>query len=227
MATTCTACSANAVENGVCARCGNVSGENHTCPHCGAVARIEPKGAGWVCGVCGGPRIPGGIGGDEAAMALREEKSALGAALRGKAATIAFAVAAGFFGLVTLAAWPHALVLKAILLVFTIVPMLMAMKSQSSASKASARAKEADEKAWMAAALQAARGGAGITAEELAKRLGVSPERADHLLTQLAVHDRTRIDVGDDAEVRYSVGPAEQLEEDTRDEGLKQMKSTR
>ena len=46
-----------------------------------------------------------------------------------------------------------------------------------------------------------------MTVAELATRLKIDPERADQLLTQLAVHDRTRIDVGEDAEVRYSIGP--------------------
>lgn len=161
-------------------------------------------------------------------MALREEKAARGVALRAKAATVAFAIAAGFFGLVTLAAWPHALLFKAVLLAFTIVPTLMALKSSSTAGKASTRANEADEKAWMAAAMQAARGGAGITAEELAKQLSVTPARAEHLLTQLAVHDRTRIDVGDDAQVRYSVAPeGDVLEEELREDAPKEMRSTR
>jgi hypothetical protein len=46
-----------------------------------------------------------------------------------------------------------------------------------------------------------------VTAGDLAKELSIDPARADALLTQLAVHDKTRIDVGDDAEVRYSVAP--------------------
>ena len=37
--------------------------------------------------------------------------------------------------------------------------------------------------------------------------LGIDPAFAEKLLTSLAVHDRTRIDVGDDAEVVYSVAP--------------------
>lgn len=171
--------------------------------------------------------MPGGLGGDEATAALREEKGALGAATRATAATIAFAVMAGLFGLITLAAWPHALILKALLLVFTIVPMMMAISSRSNAGKAKGRAKEADERAWMAAAMDAARGGTGITVEELAKKLKVSPERADHLLTQLAVHDRTRIDVGDDAKVRYSVAPEETVETEEEDQSSGMFRSTR
>jgi hypothetical protein len=38
--------------------------------------------------------------------------------------------------------------------------------------------------------------------------LKIDPVKADKQLTHLAVHDRTRIDVGDDAEVRYSVMPS-------------------
>jgi hypothetical protein len=42
--------------------------------------------------------------------------------------------------------------------------------------------------------------------------LGVDEARADELLTSLAVQDRTRIDVGDDAEIRYSVTPEAEAE---------------
>lgn len=45
----------------------------------------------------------------------------------------------------------------------------------------------------------------GMTAAELAARLKIDEARGDALLTRLAVNDRTRVDVGDDAEVRYSV----------------------
>ena len=47
----------------------------------------------------------------------------------------------------------------------------------------------------------------GVTVAELASRLKIDAVKAEKLLTQLAVHDRTRIDVDDDAEVRYSVSP--------------------
>ena len=47
-----------------------------------------------------------------------------------------------------------------------------------------------------------------MTVAELAARLKVDEVKAEKLLSQLAVHDRTRIDVDDDAEIRYSVAPA-------------------
>ncbi len=68
----------------------------------------------------------------------------------------------------------------------------------------------------------------GVTVTELAKRLKIDPARAEDLLTQLAVHDRTRIDVGDDAQVRYSVAPeGDIIDDEFREEAPKEMKSTR
>ena len=184
-------------------------GELHRCPHCGAVARTEKRSdSTFVCAVCGGPRIPGDVGGDDANNALLEAKTALGGATRAKARGVAWTILAIIATLVVLAATKAALTASLVLLALAIVPAFFAVRARSQASKRKETADAAIEKAWLAAAHEiAAKKRSGITAEELGKALSIDAARADKLLTELAVHDKTRIDVGDDAEVRYSVSP--------------------
>jgi hypothetical protein len=153
--------------------------------------------------MCGGPRIPGGAGGDDADNALRQTMVLLGAATRAKARSLAWSILALFATLVVVVASA-----KVVLLALAIVPALLAIRAHAQANKRKESAEEVFERAWLAAAEQIARrSSGGVTAEELASSLSIDTARADALLTQLAVHDKTRIDVGDDAEVRYSVSP--------------------
>jgi len=210
---TCSACGAVAVSGGVCGRCGNTSGESNRCPHCNAVARVEPKGAGmslkWVCGVCGGPRMPNGVGGEAAAAPLREARTSQRRALRARAQFWAFTVMALFFTMVAVAAWPAAaLVSHLILLAMATTPTLFAVRARTRASRATEDENEALDRAWLAAAEDVtSHAKKGVTVAELAARLKIDALKAEKLLTELAVHDRTRIDVDDDAEVRYSIAP--------------------
>ena len=210
----CSACSRTSVIDGVCTVCGFTSGEGNRCPHCGAIARVEPKGLGaklrWVCGVCGGPRMPGGLGGEAALTPLREAKASETRSKRLRASFWVFALMATFFTLVALAAWPAAFAWKLFFLILAVTPTALAVRARSRAGSAMADAKEALDRAWLAAAEEVAKVSKnGVTVAELAKRLKIDPVRAEHLLTQLAVHERTRIDVDDEAEVRYSIGPEE------------------
>jgi hypothetical protein len=198
--------------DGVCTSCGFATGEANRCPHCQAIARVEPRGDGkrlrWVCGACGGPRMPGGLGAEAARTPLREARGSETRATRARAGFWVFALMAAFFTLVAVAAWPAALFWKLFFLATAVVPAVLAMRARGRAGRADAAAHEALDRAWLAAAEDVAKQSkSGVTVAELAARLKIDPGRADHLLTQLAVHDRTRIDVGDDAEVRYSVGP--------------------
>lgn len=232
----CPACGARAVKGGVCTRCGYASGEEHRCPHCGSLARAEPKASGvktaWVCAMCGGPRIPSGGGGEDAANALRQANTLLAGATRARARSIAWGILAVLATLVVVAASAkEAIAATLVLLVLAIVPALLAVRARSQGSKRAENADEALERAWLAAAEEiASRAEGGITAKDLARSLQIDPERADQLLTRLAVHERTRIDVGDDAEVRYSVAPelaGERLEDDELEaevEGKKEMR---
>ncbi len=195
-------------EDKTCSRCGYATGAGNTCPSCGSVARVEGSGKKAVCGVCGAPRIPGGFGGEEASRALRETKEHRSSGARSSAATIIFGIVATIMSLIALAILPASLVGKVIVIALAVLPLVLALRSRSKASKARAIANEAHHRAWMAAAEEIARrSGRGVTPAELGKRLGLDDAEADRLLTALAVQDRTRIDVGDDAEVRYSVAP--------------------
>lgn len=210
--TACPACGVTAVVGGVCGRCGWASPEGNRCPHCGSVARVEPRGDGagqrWVCGVCGGPRIPGGRGGPAAEIALREARAFLSRATRSSAASILWGLFAAFTTLVLLAAWPAALAAKIVLFALAAGPAALAARARARVAKARDAARGAEDRAWLAAAEDVAKKTrAGVTAAELARELQIDAARADKLLTELTVHDRTRIDVGDDAEVRYSIAP--------------------
>jgi hypothetical protein len=86
--------------------------------------------------------------------------------------------------------------------------MALAVRARAKASQATSDANEALDRAWLAAAADVAtQAKKGVTVAELAARLKIDAVKAEKLLTQLAVNDRTRIDVDDDAEVRYSVAP--------------------
>jgi hypothetical protein len=207
---TCPACGAAAFasDKGVCERCGYASGEGNRCPLCGAIARIEGTGRSAVCAVCGGPRIPGGFGGQNAIAALREEKKHRSDARASSIATIVQGMFAAIAALIALAILPASLIGKVVVLAMALSPILLALRSRSRATKARALASAANERAWQAAAEEIAeRSKQGVTAAELASKLGLPATEADRILTSLAVHDRTRVDVGDDAEVRYSVAP--------------------
>lgn len=193
---------------GTCSGCGYAAGEMNRCPHCGAIARIEGTGLQSVCAVCGGPRVPANAGGEASAAALKEQKKLLGSARLASVSTVLQAVFAVLATLVGLAIMPASIVGKVIVFAIAAIPLLMAMRSRSRAKKARESAAEASERAWQAAAEDvAARAKKGVSAPALAKMLGIEPAFAEKLLTSLAVHDRTRIDVGDDAEVVYSVAP--------------------
>ena len=195
---------------GTCRVCGYASGEGNRCPHCHATARIEGTGEAAVCAVCGGPRIPGNRGGTEAIASLVEQKKLLNGARLASLATIiqgTFAALAGLVGL-ALSSWGHPNnPVGIIMFALALVPLVLAIRSRSRATQAREKAKTANDRAWQAAAEEvAADSKTGITERELSKVLGIEASRAEQLLTSLAVHDRTRIDVGEDAEVRYSVG---------------------
>jgi len=214
MASTCPACGAAAFDGSQCARCGYAAGEANRCPHCGAVARIEGSGRSAVCAMCGGPRIPHNHGGEAAARLLKEQKAHLAAARVAGAATVLQGVFATVAALVGLALMPAALVGKLVVLAVAVAPLVLAMRSRSRAKAEREAAREAGDRAWQTAAEAIAAGAPdGITAGALAKRLVIEEADADRLLTALAVHDRTRIDVGDDAEVVYRTRPREEDEE--------------
>lgn len=155
-----------------------------------------------MCGVCGGPRIEGNLGGETAVDALKEQQKHLGEARMRSIATVLqgmFVMAVGFAMVVVR---PEAFLAQAIFFALAAVPLALAVRNRSRAGKARGLAKEANDRAMQAAAEDAARGGA--TAKQVAKRLRIAPDAAEKLLNTSAVHDRVRIDVHDEsAEVVY------------------------
>lgn len=195
-------------DEGTCTACGYAAGESNRCPHCGAVARLERKGRGRhaVCAVCGRHRIAANLGGAEASAALKEEDRALAMARAASVATILQALLAAAVTLVALVVAPSTVGAQVLAVVLTLAPVLLALRGRSRSAKARASAWAAGERAWLAAAESVVSSAPeGVTTEGLAKVLEIDAADAEKLLSQLAVHDRTRIDVGDDAEVRYSV----------------------
>jgi hypothetical protein len=151
--------------------------------------------------------MPHGLGGEAATGPLREARASELRSKRAKASVWAFGLMAAFFTLVALAAWPAALAWKLFFLAFAVTPTLLAMRARNRSKTSKADAAEALDRAWLAAAEDVAKSTRkGVTVAELAARLKIDPVRAEALLTKLAVQDGTRIDVDDDAEVRYSIG---------------------
>lgn len=210
--TTCPACGVNAFvaegDGGTCSNCGVATGTSNVCPHCRATARVEGSGRATVCAVCGGPRIGGNFGGEAAANALRAERKALAVARASSIASLFQGVLAIVTTLIALAIFPSTLAGQGLAFAFAIAPLLLALRSRTRAGRARKEAEQESARAWHAAAEDVVRQHSrGITASALAQILRIDPKKADELLTALAVNDRTRIDVGDDAEIRYSVFP--------------------
>jgi hypothetical protein len=158
--------------------------------------------------MCGGPRIPHGEGGEASARLLKAQKGHLATARVASVATVLQAIFAALATLIGLALSPASIVGKALVFAIALVPLVLAIRSRARAKSEREAADRAGEQAWQAAAEAIAAGAPnGITATALAKALDIDEAHADRLLTSLAVHDRTRVDVGDDAEVVYSVPP--------------------
>jgi hypothetical protein len=170
--------------------------------------------------MCGGPRIISNFGGETATNALREQKKAFSNARAASVATVVQAMFAAVVTLIGLALLPASIAGKVVVFAIAVVPLILALRSRSRATQARENAKNAGDRAWQAAAEDvAASSKEGVTVPALAKALGIEPAHAEKLLTALTVHDRTRIDVGDDAEVRYSVRP-ETVVSETADAGV-------
>jgi hypothetical protein len=141
--------------------------------------------------------------------ALREQRKALANARLASVATVIQAVVAAVATSIGLALLPSSIAGKVIVFLVAVVPLFLALRSRARATKAREHAKSAADRAWQAAAEDvAAQAKQGVTVPGLAATLGIEPDHAEKLLTALTVDERTRIDVGDDAEIRYSVGPA-------------------
>ena len=193
---------------------GALYGEQHRCPHCQALAQAQPDAAlRWKCGVCGGPRVPQGVAlGEEGMLALRGAHAAKGSAqvLRFVSWTLGLAAAATF-AVAALAAFASPIAGGVVVAVAVALAVASARASRS-ASSARKRVVAGVEHAWEnAIAEYVQHAPTSVTAAQVASALNMSDAQAEASLTTLAVHDRTRVDVGDDAQVRYGATTAQEI----------------
>lgn len=223
----CPACGASGtVQNGICERCGFAFAEANRCPHCKVITRVEHRvrrgETAWVCASCGGPRMPAGLGNEGSAKELACAKAADGRAARRTAGALGLSGLALVSLLLMLTiGWiapEGALIAKIFAVIVTGVLALVATRGFVRAGRARREADAAIERAWLSAAEEVARRSRTLTAEDLSARLGVEVPRAEHLLSQLSVHGRTRVDIGEDARIHYSAPPDGALEDDFDEE---------
>lgn len=191
-----------------------VQGEHNRCPHCGAISRVLPHDdLRWVCGVCGGPRIPLDPGDElteDGARALREANDARSAAIAWRLASFA----SGFGALLGLG-------LGAVLVLYSLVAaigpaivgallVLLALRFRSNSRARGAAARGAWERAWAAEVddMLSAEGGS-LTPAQIARKVKVPEEEIGAIVARLSAEDRVRVDVGEDAQlhVRSSALP--------------------
>lgn len=169
-------------------------GQGDPCPHCQATSGVSPDGDGFICLVCGGPRIvvEGAIerAHGEAEL-LRRAKHlgsrrlawAVGGGVMTAMAVLSLLIATLLLWATDLGALGAGLVLAA-----ASIPALVAVTSFRKAGSLSAEARDAIEQAWRRAALEVLRArGAAVEPAELAQTLHVSEDRAIQLLAHAQV----------------------------------------
>lgn len=189
------------------------------CPHCGGQTRLEESARfRWVCAVCGGPRIPVK---DERAHSQREKESLRRSNLAAKRA-FGWRVAASGLGLTgalvaglgTIFAGNH-VVVGVVILAVALALIIAAMQFAGNARKELTNAKLATFEAWgmVGEALLRLHGGQ-LSAKEIAALMQTTEGDAERMMTVLTTDSRVRVDLGDDAELRYRVTSVESGESD-------------
>lgn len=189
------------------------------CPHCAGQTRLEESARfRWVCAVCGGPRIP--VKG-ELAHSQREKESLRRAHLSAKRA-FGWRMAATGLGLTgaivaaigTIFAGAHAVV-GLVILGAALAFIVFAMRFAGNARRELTSAKLAAFDAWgMVGETLLRLNGGQLTAKEIAVMMQTTEADAERMMTVLATDSRVRVDLGDDAELRYRVTSLESGEAD-------------
>jgi hypothetical protein len=177
------------------------------CPHCGGTTVVLPDPRfRWVCGACGGPRVPGAPGKN---AALARARVAQAAAFGWGAGSIALAVTGALTSGMAALLWAasHGIgigvaVLAALFLVF-------AWRASSRAGARRTEAAQAAKDGWREGARSIVLAhGRTMTATELAREMQTDEAEADELLTEIAANDEVRREIGD-GDVRFRVRPLE------------------
>ncbi|WP_394848226.1 hypothetical protein LZC95_12255 [Pendulispora brunnea] len=186
--------------------------KHRPCPHCGARARMEEDSElRWVCGVCGGPRVPVE---EEAAHSEREREELVKA---GRAKKMAFTYRIASIGLsltgALLAALGVALgaasvAVGAVLLAAAVAAIAAAIVYGRRAHAKREEAKKSTFDAWesVAEALLKVRG-SEATAEQIAREMRTTVEDVERMMSFLSVDNRVRI-VVKDTELVYTTEAA-------------------
>jgi len=186
-----------------------IASEENRCPHCGGLTRLESHAFyRWVCGACGGPRVPAQDGRVVSERATGELVRANTARKHAFAVRLA-AIGLGLTGTLT-AALGALLTFASAAVGMTILVAAAAMLvgsvlAGSRSRRHSEEARRLTFEAWESVAQKVVElHGAAITGPELAKRLKTSEADVERMMSFLSVDDRVRIDVGPDAQVRYA-----------------------
>lgn len=178
------------------------------CPHCGGTTIVERHAAlRWTCGVCGGPIVPADV---ELARS-NAELASLVRAKRTRAIAFGWTAAAIVLSLSALMAFGLGALL---LLVAKLAPAIlgglgvvlgaMAWSMRGRARAADATSQRELDAAWESVAAEIVRARGNVTSAELARIMRTTEAHAEALLAATAVHADVRVDVGEDAELRYS-----------------------
>ena len=195
------------------------------CPHCGGQTRLEESARfRWVCAVCGGPRIPVK---DERAHSQGEKESLRSAHLAAKRA-FGWRMAAtglGLTGAIVAAlglifTGAHAVVGLFILGV-ALAFIVFAMRFAASARRELTSAKLGVFAAWGMVGEALLRLNGQLTAKEIAALMQTTEGDAERMMTVLSADSRVRVDLGDDADLRYRVMSGEADLAPALDEGAK------
>lgn len=186
------------------------------CPHCRGVTVVEPHRAlVWVCGACGGPQVPADMPGlvrSNAELAwLVRARRARAMAFGWRAAGVMLALTAvlglGVGALVFLVAHLAGIVVGG----FGLLSLALGLAAFARARARDGEVRAELDEAWqrVAGEVIAAGRGAEITAVELARLMHTDEPYAEKLLSALSASDRVRVELGDDAELRYAAPLAE------------------
>jgi ribosomal protein S27AE len=203
-----------------------VQGEHNRCPHCGGITRALPHDdLRWVCGACGGPRIPLDPGDElteRGVEALREANAA-------RSAAVAYRLVSWACGFGALLGIGFGAVLAAYSLMAALGPaivgallVVLAIRFGSRSSERGKVARAAWERAWDAEVDDMlSEGTTSLTPSQIARKVKVPESEIEAIVARLSAEDRVRVDVGDDARLHVTsathIGPAEPEEDVAED----------
>ncbi len=181
---------------------------NAICRHCGQRAPIVLRGIDAYCTACKGKRMPFSA----RTLNLAGKPSRIGgvaARIFGWVSIISGLALASFFGLLLWALFPGSVVVYAVTIPILIISLALGLTGIIGGRKLGAHGagKERSARVEAVRALASHQGGA-VTAAAAAQTLGIDPQQADALLTELAKEPNgdVTLDLDDDGNIHYLFG---------------------